>query len=216
MSLLDVLAPPACAACNRYGSTLCEACRRTFRPAGAPADRFVAADPGVVAGDALDLAVAAFVYEGSLRRSLARLKYGGAARVAAILAAAAAPALAQVVSILGGGVLVPVPVHADRLRIRGYNQAELLARALGGGLGLPIGHVLIRRRPTTQQHRLDRAGRLRNLQDAFALAPGVRAPSRAILVDDILTTSATLEACASVLVEAGSERVIGFTIAREM
>ncbi|MGH2456604.1 MAG: ComF family protein, partial [Candidatus Limnocylindria bacterium] len=88
--------------------------------------------------------------------------------------------------------------------------------SLGARLGLPRVDILQRRRPTTQQHRLDRSGRLKNLRDAFGTAPGARAPPVAILVDDILTTGATLEACAAVLRAAGSQRVLGFAIAREV
>src|ERR687894_1308036 len=77
MGLLDLLIPPACSGCGTYGEALCRRCRSSFRPAGTPLDRFVAPDPGVVVGDDLQVAVAAFTYEGVLRRTLARLKYGG-------------------------------------------------------------------------------------------------------------------------------------------
>jgi ComF family protein len=162
------------------------------------------------------LARAAFVYHGPMRRALSRLKYGGAARLARPLADSAAPMLQDLLVLADVTALVPVPVHADRLRQRGYNQAALLAGQLAGAVGLPVAEVLVRRRPTTQQHRLDRVARLRNLRGAFVLAPGRRLPSTVILVDDILTTAATLEACASVLRAAGAERVLGFAIAREI
>ena len=74
----------------------------------------------------------------------------------------------------------------------------------------------LRQRATSQQHRLDRAARLRNLRDAFAVLADARPPPVAILVDDILTTSATLEACAAVLRAAGTTRVLGFAVAREV
>jgi len=110
-------------------------------------------------------------------------------------------------------------LRGERLRQRGYNQASLLAAQLAAQLAAPTGvrvaNLLVRRRPTTQQHRLNRAARLRNLRDAFALPEDARAPPVAVLVDDILTTSATLEACAAALRERGAERVIGFTVARE-
>jgi ComF family protein len=111
---------------------------------------------------------------------------------------------------------VPVPVHAERLRQRGYNQAALLAQELGTRFGIPVAELLARRRATTKQHRLDRAARLRNLWDAFALMPGRAMPARVILVDDILTTSATLEACAAVLRSGGCREVFGFALAREV
>jgi ComF family protein len=216
MRVLDLLLPPACAGCGRFGHLVCEACTRGFRGAGAPQDRFAAADPGMIVGDALELAIAAFEHEGSLRRVLQRLKYGGSARIALPLASAAAPALEALTGLCGRLPLVPVPVHAARERQRGYNQAALLAHQLGAGVGLPVLDLLERRRSTVRQHGLGKAARLHNLRGAFALRNGVRAPPRAILVDDILTTSATLEACAQVLRAAGAASVYGFAIAREV
>jgi ComF family protein len=214
MGILDVVLPPACAGCGRAGSLLCARCLASLRAPSQPEDRFVAADAGVVIGAQLAVALAAFAYEGTLRRALAALKYTGAARLAPILAQTAGPAFGRLLDVAGPAALVPVPVHAERRRERGYNQAELVARALGRRASLATVLALRRVRPTTKQHRLDRAARLRNLRDAFA-ASG-RAPPVAILVDDIITTAATLEACASVLREAGSREVYGFAVAREV
>ena len=216
MSLLDLLLPAACAGCGRYGATLCRSCLGSLRAPAAVADRFLAPDPGVVLGDALELAVAAFAYEDTLRKALAGLKYGSAARVAAPLAERAAGRLGDVAAVAGPATLAPVPIHPQRLRERGYNQAALLAAGLSRASGLPTADLLVRRRATTRQHRLDRAARLRNLRDAFAMRPDARAPPVVILVDDILTTSATLEACAAVLRDAGAARVLGFAVAREV
>jgi ComF family protein len=216
MALVDLFLPPACAGCGGYGADLCRSCLGALRPASRPGDRFLAADPGVVVGDELELAVAAFAYEGALRRALSRLKYGGAARLAHPLAHAALPTLQRVLLLTGPAHLTPVPVHAERLRSRGYNQAALLAAAMARLTRTPVADLLVRRRPTTQQHRLDRAARLRNLRDAFALQPEARPPPTVVLVDDILTTSATLEACAAVLRARGSVRVVGLAVAREI
>jgi ComF family protein len=217
VSLLDLLMPPACAGCGRSGTLLCSACHRTLRQLDAGLDRFVAPDPGVVAGDALLLALAAFAHEGPMRRAVAALKYTGVARLAPILAHASAAVLDPLLGISGRNAkLVPVPVHAERLRARGYNQATLLARSLARERRLPVVESLVRVRPTTKQHRLNRTARLHNLGGAFAVAQSVPTPRVAILVDDILTTSATLEACASVLLQAGCEAVYGFAIAREV
>lgn len=215
MRLLDLLLPPACAGCGRSaGSLLCDACRGRLRPPFDPLDRFVVADGSVVVGERLRLAMAAYAYEGPMRRALAALKYGGASRVAPVLATLATPTLDRLRAISGGATLVPVPVHAERLAVRGYDQAELLARALGRAAHLPVMAALVRVRATTKQHRLDRGARLRNLRGAFAMnrsaAPVI------ILVDDIITTTATLEACAGVLHEAGCEAVYGLAIAREV
>jgi len=216
MSVIDLLLPPACAGCGRFGYLVCETCTAGFRRASSRQDRFAAADPGMVVGDALELAIAAFQHEGSLRRTLQRLKYGGSARIALPLARAAAPALEALTAVAGPLPLVPVPVHVARQHQRGYNQAALLAHALGAAAGLPVLDVLERRRATVRQHGLGKAGRLHNLRGAFVLRGRVRAPPSLILVDDILTTSATLEACAQVLRAAGAASVYGFAIAREV
>ena len=214
MHVLDLLLPPACAGCRRSGSLLCDACLATFRPPSRPEDRFAAADAGAVVGVALTLALAAFAYEGALRRALAALKYTGASRLAPVLAAAADPAVRRLHGLAGPATLVPIPVHRDRRRERGYDQAELLARAIARRHGWAVATPLVRVRPTTKQHRLDRAARLHNLRGAFRAR--ARPPPCVILVDDIITTTATLEACSAVLREAGCERVYGFAVAREV
>jgi ComF family protein len=215
MSLLDLLLPPACGGCGRSGAVLCRDCLGRLRAPSDPADLFFAADAGVVIGDELELAITAFAYEGVLRRALQQLKYGGGRRVARPLALAALPALGPLLAIFGPAPLVPVPVHVTRERERGYNQAALLAVELGRAARLPVTELLSRPRPTTKQHRLDRAGRLRNLRGAFRVT-AARPPPTVILVDDILTTSATLEACATVLRSAGTRHVYGFCIGREV
>lgn len=214
--MLDLLLPPACAGCGRSGALLCRRCLGAFEPPFHFEDRFVAPDAGVVLGDPLTLAVAAFAYRGPVRRSLAALKYTGASRLAPVLAATAVPAFERLGSISGGGVLVPVPVHRDRLRERGYNQTELIARALGKEVGQSVAALLERTRATTRQHRLDRAARLANLRDAFRVRARAPVPTVAIVVDDIITTTATMAACASVLLDAGVDAVYGFAVAREL
>ena len=216
MGLLDLLLPPACASCGRSGAILCEGCLNRFSLASRAAERFLAPDAGVAMGESLCLALAAFAHEGPIRRALAALKYTGSSRVAPILARASAAHMAGLLAISGPATLVPVPVHRDRRRARGYNQAELIARELGRSMRLPAVNALERIRPTTKQHRLDRLARLRNLRAAFSVHPGTAVPAVAILVDDIITTTATLEACAAVLCEAGCEAVYGFAIAREV
>lgn len=216
MGLLDTLLPPACAGCGRFGLLLCDACRAAFRPPSDPGDRFVAADAGTVIGEQVILAVAAFAYEGPLRKVLQRMKYAGAARVAAELAEASLPALRRLLAISGPAELVPVPLHPERERERGFNQAALLADALSRRAGLPARRLLMRERATARQHELDRAARLKNLAGAFRVAGDPLPPRVVIVVDDILTTSATMEVCAGVLRAAGCERAYGFAIAREV
>ena len=214
--LLDVLVPSACCGCGRVGESLCSVCVAGLRPASDPRDRFLTADAGVVIGQSMVLGLAAFAHGGSLRKALERLKYAGARRVADPIARAAAPTFGQLISMTGPATLAPVPIHPTRLRQRGYNQAQLLADQLGRATGMPVRELLLRTRETTKQHRLDRAARLRTLQDAFAPAPSVPTSGPIIVIDDILTTSATLEACARVLRDSGACDVYGFAIAREI
>jgi ComF family protein len=151
-----------------------------------------------------------------MRRALAALKYSGASRLAPVLARASLPALEGLVAVSGAAVLVPVPVHVERMRVRGYNQAELIAWEFAKRSRLPVSPWLRRVRPTTKQHQLNRAARLANLRGAFEVTANVLVPPAIIMVDDIITTTATLEACASVLRASGAERVYGFAVAREV
>ena len=117
-----------------------------------------------------------------------------------------------------GDLLVAVPVHAARRRERGYDQAELIAAVAADALGLPWRPALVRSRATTAQYRLDRRHRASNVHDAFGLREGA-APAVAgrwvVLVDDIVTTGATLVACADTLLAAGAAAVSAVTVARE-
>jgi ComF family protein len=108
-------------------------------------------------------------------------------------------------------VLVPVPVHQNRLKKRGYNQAALLARELGRLTNIPVAeHLLIRKKDTLPQKELSERERKQNLQDAFAL--GERQELNllqecVIIIDDIYTTGATLEECSRVLKQVGIQRI---------
>ena len=214
-AILELLVPPACAGCGRFGTVICVACRSRIREARDPRAAFLAPDPGTLTGTVLELGVAALRHEGVVRRCLQRLKYGGASRLAAVLATQSLPVLDGLLALTGPATLVPVPLHPIRRRERGYNQAALVAHSLAAARGLPVADILVRGRETQRQHRLDRAARMRNLRAAIRVRPGIRPPGRVILVDDILTTGATFEACAEVLRDAGTREVYGIAVARE-
>jgi ComF family protein len=220
MGVLDLLLPPACAGCGRYGEAVCAVCHASLTPLWSAENAFLAVDPSVVVGDALALAVAAVAHRDAAQRILRRLKYGGGRRLADPLADVARPALDRLLVLSGPAHLVPVPLHVGRERERGYNQAHLLTVALARRTGLTVWPALVRARATERQHGLDRTARLRNIRQAMAVDPARTGsdgpPTSAIIVDDILTTGATLEACATVLHAAGVERVYGFAIAREV
>jgi len=159
----------------------------------------------------VDRALAAGAYDGALRAIVHSLKYDGRRSLAVPLGALMRERGADVLT--GAAYAVPVPLHRQRRRARGFNQAADLARHLG----LPTCHALARVRETRTQTDLPAAARHRNVSGAFALAPraAARVSERVIvLVDDVSTTGATLEACAVVLKEAGAKEVRALTAAR--
>ncbi len=113
-------------------------------------------------------------------------------------------------------VILPVPLHKKRYAERGFNQATYIARALSDVLEKPLlEHALIRSRHTPHQAKLDRTERLKNVEGAFVLADVAQvAGKRILLVDDVYTTGATMQACAQVLLGAGAIVVSGCTFAR--
>jgi ComF family protein len=157
-------------------------------------------------------------FAGMVRTALHALKYAGERRMAGPLGEAAAERWRRVGA--GGDLIVPVPVHAERARLRGYDQADLVAAVIATRLSLPRAPILERQRRTVAQFDLDRAHRGTNVAGAFRLKNGGRGALDlrgrwVILVDDVTTTGATLAACADVLMDAGALAVSGLTIARE-
>ena len=137
------------------------------------------------------------------------LKYDGRRSVARPLAALLAERGADVLA--GSAIVVPVPLHRSRQRARGFNQAFEIARHLGR----PVVHALQRTRATPSQTDLPAGERHANVHDAFALARRARVRGAVIvLVDDVSTTGATLDACARVLYQAGASDVRALTAAR--
>jgi ComF family protein len=157
-------------------------------------------------------------YEGSLRVLLHELKYRGRRRVAARLAEAllAEPAVRTVLE--GADGLVPVPLHPQRRRDRGFNQAELIGTAIARQIGVDlVGTALVRRKDTTPQTGLSAAARRGNVRGAFAVRRRPQVAGRClVLVDDVLTTGATAEACARALREAGATEVRLLSVARAL
>jgi ComF family protein len=223
--LLDLAFPARCPGCGREGAPICARCTpaldaRLELPAGVAIGL-----PSDVPAPLLQLEWCA-PFGGMVRRALHELKYSGETRLAIPLGDAIGRRWARVAA--GGDVLVPVPVHAERARRRGYDQAELIARAAGHALGLPCAPILERVRATTAQFDLDRATRATNVRGAFRLRPRAAAGGKApqapeqrlagrwiVLVDDVVTTGATLSACAEPLLAAGAVGVSAVTVARE-
>src|SRR4051812_29346551 len=200
-SLLHLVAPPLCAGCGASAGAmepLCAACRRDLR--------WLGPEPILVAAAAALLAWAPLAYEGPAQGVVRALKFNGAHRAAEAMAA-------QIVANAPPGwldrhepaTLVPTPLHPKRARTRGYNQAHLLAAAIAERTGLPVSDCLVRAGPARTQVGRDRAQRLGGIAGSVHLARPP--PARAILVDDVITTGATLAACADAL--AASSEAVG-------
>jgi ComF family protein len=200
--LVALIAPPVCAACGALAGPsepLCGRCRRALP--------WLDASPVRVHGIACWAPVA---YEGPARALAGALKFRGVARAAGAMAsqmAANAPP-----GWLDGRVLVPVPLHPARRRRRGFNQAERIAMALAARAGMRVADCLERRGPRATQIGRGREERLVGL--AGAVAARRKAPEQALLVDDVVTTGATLAACAEALRAAGAAEVRAIAYAR--
>lgn len=213
--LLDLALPAACPGCGAEGPPICDRCLPATRvrvelPPGAPL--------GLAEGppDPLLQLEWCAPFSGTTRRALHALKYAGERRLAQPLGRAVADRWRR--AGIGGEVLVPIPVHAGRRRERGYDQAELIAAAAADALHRPWIPALERRRATAPQFRLDRRHRAANVDDAFGLRPDAGKAIRGrwvVLVDDVVTTGATLCAAASALLDAGALAVSAVTVARE-
>jgi ComF family protein len=217
--LLDLALPARCPGCGREGEPICATCRPAL-------DARLELPPGIPIGLPSDIPAPLLQLEwcasfsGVVRRALHELKYTGEQRLARPLGEAVARRWTRAGA--GGDVLVPVPVHAERRRRRGYDQAELIARVAAANLGLPCAPILGRVRATTAQFDLDRATRAVNVRGAFALRGGADTTRTRplegrwiVLVDDVVTTGATLSACAAPLLEAGALGVSAVAVARE-
>ena len=211
---LDVALPANCVGCGAEGAALCEACRpaldgRLEEPAGVPIGM-----PADIPAGLLQLDWCA-PFSGGVRQALHAIKYAGEQRVAEPLGDAIARRWTRIG--VGADIVTHVPVHADRARQRGYDQAELIARSAARHLGLPHATLVVRARATIAQFDLDRRKRATNVRGAFTVrahAPPITG-RWILLVDDVTTTGATLSACAAPLLAAGAVGVSAITVARE-
>ncbi len=221
---LDLLFPRQCIGCGKEGDFLCPSCRQGLPQimpplcprCGRPQSNGILC-PRCVAWQAeIDGIRSPFRFDGSIREAIHQLKYRNLRAIAVSLAQLLEDYL--VANPVAGEVLVPVPLHQKRLRERGYNQSSLLARELGKHISLPVvDDCLIRQRHTLPQARTSAVDeRLSNVAGAFACRDHRLQGRQILLVDDVSTSGATLDACAGALKAAGATSVWGLVLAREI
>lgn len=214
LRLLDVALPPRCVGCGTRDSWICPDCCGTLPVLPSQRCRVCAVpQPGPqVCADCyrnpprFDALHSAFLHQGLARELVHGLKYRGHRHLAEPLAAAAAAAIP---SHIGFDAVIPVPLHQARQRERGFNQSQLLAEQLK----LPLRGGLERIRPTDSQAGLTQHERVANVRGAFKATDRFDGQT-VLLVDDVCTTGATLDACAGALKRAGAARVAALTVSR--
>ncbi len=206
-ALLELMFPARCVACRRPGAWLCDACVASLPGKGG---LIRVAWPRLrAAGLAGVYSLAPHVYP--LREAVHALKYDGVRVLAEPLGGLLGAAWQRQPVVVDA--VVPVPLHVQRVRQRGYNQAELLARAFCGALDLPYRPgILVRHRETRSQVGLSLAERQANVAGAFSCVTDALGGQRVLLLDDVLTTGATLAACAAALREVDVREVYALTL----
>jgi len=221
---LDLLFPRWCVGCGKEGDFICPSCRQSLPRITPP----LCPRCGQPQGSAelcpncadwtaeIDGIRAPFRFEGAIRQAILELKYRNLRALAGLLARLLYDYLSA--SPLPGEVLVPVPLHRKRLRERGYNQSRLLARELSKLNDLPVvDDCLIRQRHSSPQARTPTVDQRRsNVADAFSCRDLSLKDKQVLLIDDVSTSGATLDACAQALKASGAASVWGLALAKEV
>ena len=234
-SFLDLCLPRLCAGCRRtwllshegywcgdclealpwIRSPRCPQCGRPFLKSSSSADH--PCGDCLLARYPFDTARSATIYAGVVRKRIHQLKFGAQLHCV--------PPLVELLAMtfereIAGSVelMLPVPLHVKRLRQRGFNQAGLLAKALGRRIGLPVQwDALVRKHWTEPQTRLNRKDRLQNVTGAFLVADSAAIEEKSILlIDDVFTTGTTINECARALRAAGAREIHALTISRAL
>ena len=222
-TVVDFFFPPRCLGCGKTGSFLCDSCchrlPRIFPPicnrCGRPESTGTFCPACWGWQSHIDGIRSPFRFDGVIRKAVHELKYRNLRAMAGQLASLLFHYLET--NPITGDLLVPVPLHSRRLRERGYNQSSLIAKELSKLTLLPVTEgCLTRVKNNPPQARTTSADqRQLNVADAFACTDQRLHGKRVILIDDVCTSGATLEACATALKSAGASSVWGLTLARD-
>lgn len=224
---LDILYPRHCPVCHDVavprGQKICIGCREKLKPISGPrcfqCSKPLNSQEQEYCGDcqkiehSFEQGIGIFPYSAVLQESLYRLKYGKRQEYGIFYGEFAAFYAESLIRKWRIQKLIPIPLHRKRMEQRGFNQAELIARALGNKLGIPVDTgALERKRSTSPQKELDPGQRRQNLRDAFQASASVRGATL-LLVDDIYTTGSTMDMAALALKKAGAEKIFFLVIA---
>ncbi len=221
---LDLLFPQKCLGCGEEGELLCRTCQKSLPKivppicpkCGRPQSSGISCPSCVSWQTSIDGIRSPFKFEGVMRQAVHQLKYKNLRSLAKPLALLLKDYLLQ--NPLPGQVLVPVPLHRKRLKERGYNQSCLLAQELSKLVNLPVNKDCLRRMkyvlPQAQTKSVDE--RRDNVKEAFFCTQSQLRCLQVILIDDVSTSGATLDACASTLKAAGAISVWGLVLSLEL
>jgi len=221
---LDLLFPQWCLGCGREGAYICASCLcrlpRMIGPfcpvCSSPQASGLICPACTSQRPEIDGIRSPFRFDGIMRQAIHQLKYRNLRAIARLLARLLNEYLTA--NPIPGQVLVPVPLHQKRLRQRGYNQSQLLAQELGRLAELPVvTDCLLRQRPAPPQAETTTVAQRRaNVAQAFACLNDRLRDKQVLLIDDVATSGATLDACAAALKATGASSVWGLTLAREV
>ena len=224
-SVLDFVFPLRCPGCGKTGTWFCEDCLsklaflETFSCAVCGKDAISGiTHPACQNKYTLDRLVSVYQYEGAIREAIKWLKYKDVTGLAKILADLMVEEVRELGIEFGSETtIIPVPLHWKRVWTRGFNQAELLARPFGKSLGLEVREDLLRRkRDTEPQIKLKYDERRENVSGAFVVPESKEEEVEGrdfLLIDDVCTTGATIDACANALKRAGARYIWALTLA---
>ncbi|MBU1092287.1 hypothetical protein KJ836_01260 [Patescibacteria group bacterium] len=221
--LLNAVFPPRCLSCNQFGRWVCENCWEKIELIKTPicyrcyqlSEGFKLC-PTCRKQQALNRVIVCAHWQASLKKIVYGLKYRRVRVVVNLLGGLLNQAISQL-SVDRDVVVVPVPLHYSRYWHRGFNQAENLARVVAEQNHWPIASALVRVKPTLPQFGLNKMTRKHNLAGAFLIRQGSKpliVGKTVIIIDDIITTGATLNECAKILRQSGAKEVWGLVLAR--
>ncbi len=222
----ELLFPPLCFVCENLltegEERVCASCLAAIRPVLRSDSHFQDTRARLTSEGTLSELVAAYYFEagGSLQTIVHQLKYSGMTSLGTLLGRRLGERVKEQLAGEKIAGIVPIPLHLSKRRERGYNQSEYICRGVASVLAVPVEQKTVARKIYTQtQTMLNGEERKRNVAGVFALrepSPLVLKDATFLLVDDVITTGATMQSCAQVLIRGGAKRVIACAVALAM